>query len=135
MKIIGPLLVCSLFLCACAAVKLDARDTRIVMAKKVERGQGASEITDSFTFEGLIYAYLTFLWDPGTTGGQQELEVKWYNGDRLISRRTQTVTLDKPPYYVWFQTRGTALGEGQCRVEVYANGIFLGSKSFTVSKN
>jgi hypothetical protein len=74
------------------------------------------------------------LWDADTVGGQQEIEVKWYNGDRLISRNTRTLSLKKPPHYVWFETRGTALGEGNCRVEVYANGVYLGSKSFTVTE-
>ena len=112
----------------------EAVPEAIVMAKKVERNQGVSDITDSFTYEGLIYVYVTLLWDLDTIGGPQEIEARWYNGDRAISRRTLTITLNKPPHYLWFQTRGTALGEGECRVEVYANGVHLGSKSFTVTE-
>jgi hypothetical protein len=129
------LLIYALCLSACAAVKLTEQDAKIILAKKVDRNFNVSEITDLFTYEGQIYVYTTLVWDVDKAGGRQEFEAKWYNGDRLISRFARTYTLDYNPYYVWFRIRGTALGAGSCRVEIFANGSFLGSKSFTVSEN
>lgn len=128
------LVVSSSFLSGCTGIKLDASNANIVMAKSATREKGATQITDSFTFEGKVYAYVALTWDPEKTGGQQEIEARWYNGDRLRSRRTHTATLNKSPHYVWFDTSGAALGTGNCRVEIYARDILLGTKSFTVKE-
>ena len=119
----------------CASVALSEKDTTIVMAKKVVKFEGATEISDTFTYEGQIYAHLTFRWQPvQQEGGEQSIEVRWFNGEREISRRTHNAIFGRPPYYVWFASSGTALGAGKCRVDAYANGKHVGSKSFVVTE-
>jgi len=117
----------------CATIKMSEKDTVIVLAKDVDKEKGPSNITDVFTFEGNIYAYTTFRWDiQNTSAGSYNIEVKWFNGDRQISTSQQRVYFNQTPHYVWSKTRGTAMGTGKCRVEVYANDIFVGNKLFTV---
>lgn len=117
----------------CATVKMSEQNTTLVMAKEVDKEKGVKNISDAFTYEGNIYVYATFRWDDlGKPPGQQTVEVRWFNGDKLISTRQRNADFARTPYYVWFWTRGTNLGAGKCRVEVYANGIYVGSKSFSV---
>lgn len=118
----------------CSTLDPEAMTASVVTAKAVERGKGASQITDSFTFEGPIYVFAALTWDPNLRGGRKVFEVRWFNEDRLVSTQTSpTVRLQGPPYYVYFSTSGLALGAGNCHVEVYVDGVLLKSKAFAVS--
>jgi hypothetical protein len=121
---------------ACASVAPEAMNASIVLAKTVERGKGASQISDAFTFEGAIYVFTALTWPPEQRGGTKVFEVRWFNGDRLVSKGTMpAVRLAGPPYYFWFSTSGVALGTGPCHVEVYVDGVLMGSRPFTVSQS
>ena len=118
---------------SCAGVKMSEKNINIVMAKNVEKGKGATDITDTFTFEGQIFVYITFTWDEvERQGGNHEINVKWYSGEKLVSTRTHQALFGRPPYYVWFYTSGTSLGVGKAKVEIYADGVLVGSKAFEV---
>lgn len=122
-----------LIVSGCATIKMSEKDTVIVLAKEVDKEKGPSNISDVFTYEGNIYVYTTFRWnDQNTPAGSYNVEAKWFNGDKRISSSELRTYFNRTPHYVWFKTRGTAMGTGKCRVEVYANDIFVGSKSFTV---
>jgi hypothetical protein len=127
-------IVAALFLVAgCAGIDISERNTTIVTAKKVVKGQGASDITDTFTLEGQVFALLTFKWDDiEKHGGQQTIEARWFNGEKEISRRKHDANFGQSPWQVWFPMNGTALGVGKCRVDAYVNGKYVGTKSFTV---
>jgi hypothetical protein len=112
---------------------ISEKNTIIVMAKEVDKGKGATHISDVFTYEGNIYVYATFRWDdPDRPAGQYTIKAKWFNSDKLISTGQHAACFARTPHYVWLQTRGTSMGPGKCRVDVYANDIYVGSKSFTV---
>jgi TonB family protein len=116
-----------------AAIKISESNTFVVLAKDAKRGEGPSGIADKFDLEGKIVAYTTFRWDEtNTRGGQQTVTAKWFSGDKLVSTPKNTYDFGTPPYYVWFQINGTALGVGKARVEVYVDGTFVGSKYFEV---
>ena len=119
---------------ACSSVKIEERNTTIVTAKNVTREQGATGITDHFTFEEKIFAAAALKWDTDKSGGRQTIEAKWYNGERLVSRTSQTFNMNNPPFYAWFSTLWASLGVGKCRVEMYANDNYIGSKTFTISE-
>lgn len=117
----------------CASQTMSESNANIVMAKNVDKVQGPSGISDVFDFEGQIFAYITFRWEPLTKhGGAQTIEARWFNGEKEIVRRQHQANFGTPPHYVWMSARGTALGAGTCRVDVYANGTFVGQKAFTV---
>ena len=112
---------------------MSESNANIVLAKNVDRVQGPSGISDVFDFEGQIYAYITLRWEPLTKhGGAQTIETRWFNDEKVIVRRRYQANLGTPPHYVWIPARGKALGVGKCRVEVYANGRFVGQKAFAV---
>jgi hypothetical protein len=118
----------------CATLDPEAMTASVVTAKTVERGKGASQITDSFTFEGPIFVFAALTWDPNINGGRKVFEARWFNEDRLVSTQTSpTVRLKSPPYFVYFSTSGLALGAGNCHVEIYVDGVLLKSKQFAVS--
>jgi hypothetical protein len=106
--------------------------TTMVTAKNVERGKGATGITDSFTFEGQIYVFASITWNASESIGNKAFEVRWYNGEEMKFKQAQRLTLERPPWYVYFSTTGIALGEGDCRVEVYADNVLLGTRKFRV---
>lgn len=126
------LLSLCLLVTGCATIKLTEQNALIVLAKEVEKEKGPNKISDVFTFEGNIYVYTTFNWDVDRPIGQVKVEAKWFNGDKLVSVGETSGYFASTPHYVWLKTRGTSLGAGKCRVEVYADGVFVGKKSFTV---
>jgi hypothetical protein len=118
----------------CTTLEPDAMTANAVTSKAFERGKGASQITDSFTFEGPIFVFAALTWDPNRGGGNKVFEARWFNEVRLVSKQTSpTVRLAKPPYYLYFSTTGLALGAGNCHVDIYVDGVLLESKKFTVS--
>jgi hypothetical protein len=122
----------SLGVCACASVKLTERNVTVITAREAERGKGPTGITDTFSLEGRVVAHATFRWDGGGSLGQQSIEVKWYNGDKLIATRGNTFQFDQSPHHVWFGQNSIGLGPCKCRVEFYAAGRFVGSKEFII---
>jgi hypothetical protein len=126
------LLSLCLLVTGCATIKLTEQNALIVLAKEVEKEKGPNKISDVFTYEGNIYAYITFNWDVDKPVGPVNVEVKWFNGDKLISVGETSANFVRTPHYIWLKTRGTSLGAGKCRVDVYADGVFVGKKSFIV---
>lgn len=126
--------VAMLFLLAgCATVTMSENNTTIVLAKKAYKGIGPSNPSDVFVFDDKVHAYVTFKWDDiEKAGGNQAIEFRWYNGDRLIAMRKAEFVFGKPPHSVFHSVTGVSLGAGKCRVEVYANDAFVASKSFRV---
>lgn len=106
----------------------------LVTAKGVPRLGEVREISDAFTFEGRIYAHATLTSQPGVHGGQPSVEVRWFNGERLVSVQKAQPQVNKSPYYMVSSTSGTTLGTGQARVEFSANGKLMATKAFVVSE-
>jgi len=118
----------------CTTLDPAPMTANVVTSKAFERGKGASQITDTFTFEGPIFVFAALTWDPNQSGGHRVFEARWFNGDRIVSKQTSpSVRLTKPPYYVYFSASGLALGAGNCHVEIVVDGVLLESKTFTVS--
>ena len=118
---------------SCATFKFSDKNVNLVMAKNVEKNKGASDIVNTFTFEGIIYVYATFTQDDVyQKAGNHKIETKWYHGDKLVSIDEQQIEFGRPPHYVWFSNRGTTLGAGPAKVEIYADGDFLTSTRFEV---
>ena len=132
-KILTTAVLAIILSAGCASVEMSEKNTIIVMAKNVVKDEGVSDISDVFTYEGKIYVFATFRWDEAEkAGGTQTIEVKWFNGEKLMWKQKHNCTFGRQPHFVWFSTHGTVLGAGTCRVEMYANNLYVGSKSFTV---
>jgi TonB family protein len=114
--------------------KFTESNVNIVMAGNAGP-EGPSCITDTFTLAGRVFAYTTFTWDAaGREGGPHKIEAKWYRGEKLLSAGVRRVVLGRPPYHALFSVPGTDLGVGKARVQMYADGLFVGSKTFEVVK-
>lgn len=123
----------SVCIVGCAGIQFTESNVNIVMAKNVEKGKGPTGITDTFTFEGRIFAYATFNWyEVEKQAGIHKIGVKWYSREKLVSVRDLEVVFGRPPHYVWFQSSGTSLGAGKAKVEIYADGTLVGSKTFEI---
>ena len=105
----------------------------IVTAKSVPALGRVTNITDSFTFEGRIFVHATFIGAVEPIPAPRTLQVKWFNGDRMVFERTGQATFNKSPYFMSASTSGTVLGSGPCRVEVYVDGQLIGQRTFAVS--
>jgi len=130
-----PILAVALATCivGCSGIKFTQSNINIVMAKSVEKDKGATGITDIFTLEGKIFVYATFKWDEvEKEAGRHKIGVKWYSDNKLISTQEREIMFGRPPHYVWFSTSGTSLGAGKAKVEIYADGLIVGSKNFEV---
>lgn len=135
MKKILMLLV-SLLVVGCSSVPFNEKNVSIVIAREVSHEKGATGIADSFIQEGKVYAFVTFSWDPASvSAGNKTVEMRWYAGDKLISTPTHAATFWRSPHYFWFDMGTTALALGENHVDCFVDGVFVGSKTFTITKN
>lgn len=114
-------------------VPLEDWQVVLVTAKQVPRLGDVRQISNAFTFEGRVYAHATLTAEPGRHGGRPELEVRWFNADRLVSRQSKRMLVTKSPFYLASSTSGTALGPGICRVELHVNGKLIATREFEVA--
>lgn len=127
---VALLMICLL---GCATLKFTEQNVSIFTAKKFARNEGATGITDVLTREGTVFVVAIFKWnDTQRGGGPHRIESKWYSGDNLVWTKECSCFFDRPPYYVWFYAYTTSFGIGKARVEIFADGQFVGSKHFEV---
>ena len=107
--------------------------TTLVTARAVPKLGDVRDISDTFNFEGRIFAHATLTSQAGTHGGQPLVEVKWFKGDKLMSVQKSQLLVTKSPYYIASSTSGTALGAGPAMVQIFANGKLMASKDFLVN--
>lgn len=119
------------FVAGCTAVEL--KDPQIIMAKKAQRGIGPSDITDTFTMDSQVLAYITFKWpEVNTEGGNRDFTVKWFCNNIQVSELTRTLPVTKPPFSYWPHLTAASLGKGDCRIDVFVDKRFVGTKAFRI---
>jgi hypothetical protein len=129
------IVVVTLFGTGCAStVKQEPWTAKIVTARVVVSADDVRGITDTFTREGRIYIHAAFTGPASDTAASHPMQIKWFNGNTLVFERTAEHAFTKSPYYVWAATSGTALGVGNCRVELYFDGQLVGTRNFTVNE-
>lgn len=111
----------------------DGMKVNLVTARDAAPGRGAMGVADFFTLNGKVVAYASFTWtNLDQTWGKNKIEFLWYNGDNLIRKSESEPNFGRPPHHVWSSTYPTALGAGDCRVEVHWRGQRLAQRSFKV---
>lgn len=128
----------------CATVSPPEKNAIIVMARDIKKGQWLPGMTgnpdqwpvgiaDKFGLDGKVVAYITFKWNGiSRAGGLRMVEARWFAGDKLVSIEDKAHIFGEPPYNVWFSIQSAALGVGKARIEIYVDGVFVGSRSFEV---
>jgi hypothetical protein len=112
-------------------ISFTEQDVNLVIAKRVTKDLGPTGINDRPLFDGKIFAFATFHWNDLTTpAGDQELEFRWYSGEKWVSSFRKTYRFTAAPYYAWVSTNVTNIGLGKGRVEVYCQGKRLAVKTF-----
>lgn len=116
-----------------AAPVLTSQNTSLLLARGASKEDGPSGVAEKFTVEGKILAYLTFKWDsPSLKGTRQEIEVRWLNADKVVSSQKQELVLSESSQHIWQPVLAADIGTGKARVEIYAAGNLIATKSFTV---
>ena len=115
-----------------AATPIDGWAVTLVTARAVVKPGDARALSDRFTRRSAIHAQATFTTEGNPQAGPVKFEVKWFNGQRRVSTKKIDAVVGKSPHYVAVQTSGNAVGEGDCRVEVFANGKLMASRRFRV---
>ena len=115
-------------------VALETWNVVLVTARSVPRLGEVREIQDAFNFEGRIFAHATFTFPADVHGGRPQVEVRWLNGERVVSIQRAQPLVHKSPYYMASSTSGTALGAGKCAVEFAVNGKVVATRQFSVSE-
>jgi hypothetical protein len=116
-----------------ATTSPDKLEANIVMARNAVKGRGPFGISDRFTIDGKVVAYVTLTWPETTpTWGKQQFESRWYRDDRLIKKSETQHNLSKAPYYLWNEIYPVALGAGKARYELYWNGAKLAEREFEI---
>lgn len=123
----------ALLLSGCANIILTEKNVSLITASEVVKGSPPKGISSTFPLDSRIYAYASITWDDlNSAAGSKRLESKWYKGDKLISNRSMSIYLNSTPFYAWDSLNAVAFGPGDCRVDMYIDGLFVASKRFTV---
>jgi hypothetical protein len=129
------LIVAAILVAGCATTtNQEPWTTKVVTARSVVSSDEVHGISDTFTREGRIYVHAAFT-GPGV--GSEEphsVQIKWFNGNTLVFERAGEYVFKRSPYYVYASTSGTALGLGNCRVELFVDGRLRGTKMFAVTE-
>ncbi len=105
----------------------------VVMAHNAVPGRGALGVTDHFTLDGKVVAFIAFTWtDLSAPWGRQSIEHRWYSGDRLVSQREHEFDFPRSPHNVFTAVSPVALGAGPARYELYWHGIKLAERKFDI---
>ncbi len=64
--------------------------------------------------------------------GSHSFAVKWFDGLNVITEQSAVYDVKASPFFVVASTSGVTLGAGPHRVELFADGRYLGSTQFTV---
>ena len=115
-------------------VPIDAWAFTLVTARAVPKLGDVREISESFTFEGRIFAHATLTSMPNSNAGELLIEAKWFSGDRLVSLQKTQISVDRSPFYIASSTSGSALGTGPAQVQIFANGKLMATKVFQVTE-
>lgn len=122
-------------LAGCSTVTITERNARLVTATSAKAGEGVKGIKDTFTLEERVFVHSTFTWDDTSArGGYKALEARWFSGEKLIMVHKANMTFGPPPHYAWDSIQAIALGLGKARVDVYVDGLFVGSKDFFITQ-
>jgi len=109
---------------------LSGKHLSVLIARNASKEDGPSGVSDKFTVEGKLVAYLTIKWDAtDALPSQQELEVRWFNGDKQVSAQKQIVDLSASPQRVWVSTLAADIGVGKG-----AGKVLIGSKPFSIAE-
>jgi hypothetical protein len=108
-----------------------------VLAKDVgnisQLGLAPVGITDVFNLEGNVYIYATFTWPDGdTAAGKHDYTFRWYTGDRLEAKVSNTHIFGRPPVFMLGHIPTAVLGVGTHAVELYVDDQFVVRKEFEV---
>ena len=105
----------------------------LITAHSVGTNRAPQGVADYFTYDGKLVAYASFTWTQlDSAWGKQRISFHWFNGDRLIRKYDVDINFGTPPHHVWASSQPTALGAGNCRVELYWNGQKLAERAFKV---
>lgn len=114
------------------ATPIEAWAVTLVTARAVVKPGDARGLSDRFTRRSAIHAQATFSTEGKADAGLVKFEIKWFNGQRRVSVKTINAVVSSSPHFVAVQSSGNAVGEGDCRVEVFANGKRMASQRFRV---
>jgi hypothetical protein len=111
----------------------DGFRVSLVTARDAGMGRGPLGVGDRFSLDGKVVAFASFTWtNLDEAWGKRKLEFYWYNGERLIRKGEVEPYFGRSPYHVWGSVLPTALGPGDCRVEVRLHGKMLAERRFKV---
>lgn len=113
-------------------VPLSDWTVKMVTARNVVRPGEVSGITDHFNLNSKIFTHATLTSRHGARAGSHSFAVKWFDGLNVITEQSAVYDVKASPFFVAASTSGVTLGAGAHRVELFADGRYLGSTQFTV---
>ena len=130
-----PLVVAFSLLGCASSVPLTLSDVnvKVLTAREVNLQEGPTGITDRFTLEGRIFAFVSFQWKVGVDGGVQDIEAKWYSKGNLISVNKGRYIFKDTPYYIWFWIGPSSFEVGEGRVDIYSRGNVIARHEFMIA--
>jgi hypothetical protein len=129
-----------LFVTGCASTNkpdgeniLTDAEFRVVTAHDAIAGRGPLGITDRFSLDGKMVAYVNVNWPmEHTAWGTQLFESRWYIDNKLVIKREIEFKITKTPFHFWSNVLPITLGPGRGRYELYSGGKKLAEKTFEI---
>jgi hypothetical protein len=136
----GIAIICLLVVTACATTTnpeaetvLSGAELRVVIAHDAIAGRGPQGISDRFSLDGKMVAYININWPiEHTAWGTQTFESRWYINDKIVIKRETEFKIARSPFNFWSNALPITLGPGRGRYELYAGGKKLAEKTFEI---
>lgn len=129
------MIVCVLafVLAACATTGTTLRVTNTVLTKSEDLVRARRVPTSVFSTEDSVFCFVYFQWDDATReAGYHNVEWRWYQDDRLVSKGKKQLHFKRTPYTVWTQRPAGALGVGHFSVATVVDGQVVSTSSFEI---
>lgn len=125
-------------LCAAFALPATAEETPQLTHTMTTSGHylsaGQRTPVQTFSQQDFVVQMADFKWPTaGESGGNHQVEWRWYQGAELISKTEKELHFNSTPYTIWTKRAAATLGAGHFRVEALVDGVVTATSEFDIA--
>ena len=107
--------------------------TSSVLTSGASLSSGKRTPVQTFSSQDFVVFLVDFQWTPvGESGGSHDVEWRWYQNDKLLSKSRGVLVFTSTPYTLRTQRAAATLGIGRFKVETVVDGNIAASSEFNI---
>jgi hypothetical protein len=118
---------------ACATTSTTPHVTGTVLTRTADLVTARRVPTSEFSLEDSVVCYVYFAWDDATKeAGHHQIEWRWYQDDKLVSRSQKRSNFKRTPHTLWTSRTAGSLGAGHFSVATVIDGAVASTSNFEI---